>query len=198
MKAFPRHLVWGIVAAVPLVFLAVFFAWPVLTMAARGFLPDGVVDLTGAGEIFTRSRTWRIIGLTLAQAGVGTAISLVLGIPGAYVLYRCHFPGVRFLRGLVTVPFVLPTVVVGLAFRALFVPGGPLDFLNIDGTFSAIVIALVFFNYAVVVRTVGGMWARLDPRAGEAARSLGASAWRAFRTVTLPSLMPAITSAGAV
>src|SRR5699024_864140 len=62
----------------------------------------------------------------------------------------------------------------------------------------AVILALVFFNYAVVVRTVGTMWQSLDPRAVEAARTLGASQTRAFFTVTVPQLAPAIASAGAI
>jgi thiamine transport system permease protein len=56
----------------------------------------------------------------------------------------------------------------------------------------------VFFNYAVVVRTVGGLWSLLDPRLEDAARVLGASRWRAFREVSLPLLRPAIASAAAI
>ena len=119
-------------------------------------------------------------------------------MPGAYVLYRHSFRGRSVVRALVTVPFVLPTVVVGVAFRSLLVDGGPLGFLHLDGTFAAIVAALVFFNYAVVVRAVGGLWERLDPRAEQAARALGASPWKAFRTVTLPALTPAIASAASL
>ena len=148
--------------------------------------------------MFSRPRTWRIVGLTLAQATLGTALSVLLGVPGAYVLYRHSFRGRSFLRAFVTVPFVLPTVVVGVAFRSLLVGGGPLGFLHLDGTFAAIVAALVFFNYAVVVRAVGGLWERLDPRAEQAARALGASPWKAFRTVTLPALTPAIASAASL
>src|SRR5690606_5691239 len=114
------------------------------------------------------------------------------------VLYRCTFRGRMLLRGLVAVPFVLPTVVVGVAFRALLARPGPLGFLGLDGSLAAIVAALVFFNYSVVVRTVGGMWERIDPRAEEAARALGASPWRAFTAVTLPMLTPAIASAASI
>jgi thiamine transport system permease protein len=93
---------------------------------------------------------------------------------------------------------VLPTVVVGVAFRALFATSGPLGGLGLDGTFWAVLAALVFFNYSVVVRTVGGLWEKIDPRAAQAARTLGASRTRAFLTVTLPQLAPAITSAAAI
>ncbi|WP_230976458.1 ABC transporter permease [Georgenia wutianyii] len=191
-------LAWVLAAGVPLAFLSVFFLWPVATMVGRGFLTDGALDLSGIAEILDRPRTWRVIGVTVGQSLTATAVSLLLGVPGAYVLYRCRFRGRRLLRGFITVPFVLPTVVVGVAFRALLVETGPLGSLGLDGTFAAVVAALVFFNYALVVRTVGSLWERLDPRAEEAARALGASPWRAFRTVTLPALAPAVVSAGAV
>ncbi|GAA1993070.1 iron ABC transporter permease [Isoptericola halotolerans] len=194
---------WGAAVAVPLVFLAVFFAWPVVALVVQGFFADDgaggrALDLSGFAEVLGQPRTWRVVGQTLAQASVGTVLSVLLGLPGAYLLYRCRFPGRTLARGLVTVPFVLPTVVVGVAFRNLFTPSGPLGWLGWEESFAGVVVALVFFNYAVVVRTVGGLWERLDPRAEQAARALGATPWRAFRTVTLPALGPAIASAASV
>src|SRR5690606_7552919 len=121
-----RVLGWGVAAAVPLLFLGVFFAWPTASLVARGFVTDGALDLSGFGEVLGRPRTWRIVGLTLLQATLGTVLSVLLGLPAAYVLYRCTFRGRTVLRALVTVPFVLPTVVVGVAFRALLAPSGPL------------------------------------------------------------------------
>jgi len=193
-----RWVVWGLVAAVPLAFLGLFFALPTGTLIARGFSTDGALDLSGFGEVFGRPRTWRIVGLTFLQAGLGTALAVGFGIPGAYVLYRRRFRGQWLARALVTVPFVLPTVVVGVAFRSLLAAGGPLGGLHLDGTLVAIVAALVFFNYSVVVRTVGGFWAHLDPRAEQAARVLGAPPWRAFVSVTLPALAPAVTAAASI
>jgi len=193
-----RWVVWGLVAAVPLAFLGLFFVLPTGTLIARGFSTDGALDLSGFGEVFGRPRTWRIVGLTFLQAGLGTALAVGFGIPGAYVLYRRRFRGQWLARALVTVPFVLPTVVVGVAFRSLLAAGGPLGGLHLDGTLVAIVAALVFFNYSVVVRTVGGFWAHLDPRAEQAARVLGAPPWRAFVSVTLPALAPAVTAAASI
>ncbi|SDB84935.1 thiamine transport system permease protein [Sanguibacter gelidistatuariae] len=184
--------------AVPVAFLGIFFVWPVSALVGRGFWVEGALDLGGFAEVFSQPRTWRIVGLTLAQGVLGTVLSVGLGVPGAYVLYRCSFRGQGVVRALVTVPFVLPTVVVGVAFRALLSESGPLGWLGWDGTFAAIIAALVFFNYSVVVRTVGGLWEHLDPRAEQAARALGASPACAFRTVTLPALAPAIASAAAV
>jgi thiamine transport system permease protein len=189
---------WVLAAGLPLAFLTVFFAWPVVTLVARGFVADGALDLGGFADVFSRPRTWRIIGLTLAQAGTATVLAVLLGVPGAYVLFRCRFPGRGALRAFVSVPFVLPTVVVGVAFRAVLADDGPLGWLDLDGTFAAIVAALVFFNYTVVVRTVGALWEHLDPRAEQAARALGASPVRAFVEVTLPALGPAIASAASL
>src|SRR5690625_5079550 len=191
-------LLWSLAAAVPLAFLAVFFALPVTALALRGFAPDGAVDLSGFAEVFSRDRTWRILRLTLLLGAAGTLCSVLLGVPGAYVFYRRTFRGQRVLRAFITVPFVLPTVVVGVAFRAVLASDGPLGFLGLDRTVPAVVLALVFFNYAVVVRTVGGMGERVGPRTEQAARALGAAPARAFWSVTLPALTPALASAAAV
>ena len=178
----------------PLAFLAVFFAWPVIGLVARGFVGDDGFSLNGVSDVLSSPRTWRIIGQTLTLAVAGTVVSVLLGVPGAYLLYRCRFPGRGFVRALVSVPFVLPTVVVGVAFGSLFAPSGPLGWLGLHESFPAIVLALVFFNYSVIVRTAGALWARLDPRAAEAARVLGASPARVFATVTLPAIAPAVVS----
>ncbi|XPP26453.1 MAG: ABC transporter permease [Leucobacter sp.] len=189
---------WAVAAAIPLGFLTLFFAWPVLALLATGFQDGGSFSLAGIPEVFDESRSWRVIGQTLTQASLGTALSLLLGIPAAFVLYRLDFPGRGFLRGLATVPFVLPTVVVGVAFTALLGPGAPLEWLGLDQSLTAIVLALAFFNVTVVARTVGGFWAQLDTRPEQAAQMLGASPARVWWTVTLPTLAPAIASAASL
>jgi thiamine transport system permease protein len=179
-------------------FLLVFFAWPVTALVARGFVVDGQPTLAGVQEVLAAPRTWRILTQTFTQAILGTLASVLLGVPGAYVLYRCRFPGRRLARAVVSVPFVLPTVVVGVAFQSLLAPKGPLGNLHLQESLTAIVAALVFFNYSVIVRTVGALWSRLDPRAEDAARSLGAGRLRVLATVTLPALAPAIASGAAL
>jgi len=191
-------LFWVLATLVPVGFLAVFFAWPAGALIARGFVEDGRPTLEGFTAVFAEPRTWRILRQTLSQALWGTALSVLLGVPGAYVLYKTRFPGRGLVRAVATIPFVLPTVVVGVAFKTLFAATGPLGFLGLDETFAVIVAALVFFNFSVIVRTVGGLWARLDPRLGEAARVLGASPLRVLATVTLPALAPAIASGAAI
>jgi len=182
----------------PVLVLAVFFLLPVGGMLGRGLWPDGHFDAGGALATLGRPRVHRVIWFTLWSSTVATAITVALGVPSAYVLHRLRFPGAALLRSAMLVPFVLPTVVVGVAFRQLLAEGGPLGSLGLDGTPAAIIAALVFFNVAVVVRAVGASWDGLDPRPGEAAAALGAGPGRVFWTVTLPALRPAIVAAASV
>ncbi len=184
--------------AVPVAFFAVFFAYPVSAIVGRGLKTDGVWQFGRIGEVLTRPDILDVLCFTTWQALASTALTLLIALPGAYVFARFDFPGKQVLRAVVTVPFVLPTVVVGTAFLALLGRGGLLDELwglRLDTTVWAILLAHVFFNYAVVVRTVGGLWSQLDPRQEEAARVLGAGRFAAWRRVTLPALAPAVAAA---
>ncbi|MEU9995114.1 iron ABC transporter permease [Streptomyces sp. NPDC050848] len=183
---------------VPVAFFALFFAWPVASIVERGLRVDGSWEFGRFGETLSRPEILDVLWFTLWQALASTALTLLIALPGAYVFARFDFPGKGLLRAVVTVPFVMPTVMVGTAFLALVGRGGLLDELwgiRLDTTVWAILLAHVFFNYAVVVRTVGGLWAQLDPRQEEAARVLGASRFTAWRTVTLPALVPAVAAA---
>ncbi|MDO5735988.1 MAG: iron ABC transporter permease [Propionibacteriaceae bacterium] len=188
------RIAWVVAGAIPVLFLAVFFLAPVSNLVLRGFHDDGVWSLAGFTEVFSAPRTWRILWFTLSTATLATLLCVLLGLPVAYLLYRCRFPGRGVLRAIVAVPFVLPTVVVAVAFGSLFNPGALLGFLQLKESYPAILLALCFFNVAVVVRTTGSVWARLDPRLGQAAQVLGASPVRTLLTVTLPALGPAIAA----
>lgn len=184
--------------ALPVAFFAVFFAVPVAAIVARGLKVDGSWQFGRIGEVLGQSDIQQVLWFTTWQALASTGLTLLIALPGAYVFARFDFPGKQVLRAVVTVPFVLPTVVVGTAFLALIGRGGLFDELwgvRLDTTVWAILLAHVFFNYAVVVRTVGGLWSQLDPRQEEAARMLGASRPRAWWTVTLPALAPAVAAA---
>ncbi|CAM5253932.1 iron ABC transporter permease [Streptomyces canarius] len=184
--------------ALPVAFFALFFAWPVAAIVARGLKTDGAWHLGRIADVVTQPDIRHVLWFTTWQALASTGLTLLLALPAGYVFARLDFPGKHLLRAVVTVPFVLPTVVVGSAFLALVGRGGLLDELwgvRLDTTVWAILLAHVFFNFAVVVRTVGGLWAQLDPRQEEAARMLGASPLTAWRKVTLPALAPAVAAA---
>ena len=193
-----RSLALIALAALPVAVLAVFFVLPVTGMVRRGFVTDGSWDAGTVVRVLGRAEIHRAIWFTLWSSSVATALSVLLGLPAAYALYRLAFPLRRLVRAALLVPFVLPTVVVGVAFRELLGESGPLAALHLDGTSAAIVAGLVFFNVAVVIRSVGAAWESLDARPAEAAAALGASPWRVFRTVTLPALRPSIVSSASV
>jgi thiamine transport system permease protein len=174
---------------VPLAFLAVFFAFPLAAIVERGLRSgDGLASLL---DVLTDPLTRDVVWFTVWQAFASTALTIAASLPAAYVLGRFAFPGRSLVRALVVVPFVLPTVVVALAFLAILPDG-------LERGWAAILVAHVFFNVAVVVRVVGTFWAGLDPRVSEAAATLGAGPWRRFREVTLPLLAPSLAAAAAV
>ena len=165
---------------VPVVFVAVFTLWPAFATLRRGFDITAVVTEAGL-----RSTVW----FTAWQAALSTVITLVVGLPVTWVLARHEFTGRRLVRALTLVPFVLPTIVVGLAFRAVL----PTSLHT--GTF-ALVVAHVFLNVAVVVRVVGARWESHPQAFDEAAATLGATVVSRFRTVTWPLLRGSVTAAG--
>jgi thiamine transport system permease protein len=176
-------------AALPLAFLAVFFAWPLVAIFRRSLVVDGALDVPV--DVLTSSSTWDVAWFTLWQATVSTILTLVAGLPFAWALARFSFPGRSMVEALVLVPFVLPTIVVATAFIALLPDG-------VERSVWAILLAHVFFNVAVVVRVVGAFWAGLDERLWDAAATLGAGPLERWRRLTLPLLAPALASAASI
>ena len=185
-------------ALIPLAVLGVFFVLPVSGMVGKGFVHDGRLDVAGVIDVLTRPEIQRAVWFTVWTSTVATLLAGTLGLPAAYVLHRLAIPGRTWIRAILVVPFVLPTVVVGVAFELVIGDSGPLGFLGVDGSPIAIVAGLVFFNTSVVIRVVGGAWESLDPRPAEAAAALGASPRQVLRDVTLPALRPAVVSAATV
>lgn len=182
-------------AIAPLAFLAAFFWYPIFAILERG-LGGGFSSIS---EVFGRRGIWGVIWFTVWQAAASTVLTVVIGLPIAGALARYRIKGRRIIRAFLTVPFVLPTVVVASAFASTFevfgLAGGAVD---LEHSIWAILLAHAFFNIAVVVRTVGAFWSGLDRRPEEVARTLGASRFGAFRLITLPQLGPAIAAASAI
>jgi molybdate transport system permease protein len=142
--------------------------------------------------------------LSLETATLATAVSLILGVPLAWVLARTDLPGRRFVRALVTVPLVLPPVVGGVALLLVFgrrgLLGAWLDThfgITLPFTTAGVVVAEAFVAMPFLVISVEGALRGADARYEEAAATLGAGRWTAFRRVTLPLVAPGI-AAGAV
>jgi molybdate transport system permease protein len=140
--------------------------------------------------------------LSLVTATAATAISLVLGVPLAWVLARLRFPGRGLLRALVLLPLVLPPVVGGVALLLAFGRRGIVgrhleDWFTLPFTTAGVVVAETFVAMPFLVVAVEGALRSMDRRYEQAAATLGASRWATFRRVTLPLVAPSVT-AGAV
>jgi molybdate transport system permease protein len=142
--------------------------------------------------------------LSLLTATSATAVCLVLGVPLAWLLARIEFPGRRLVRALVTVPLVLPPVVGGVALLLVFgrrgLVGEWLDSafgITLPFTTAGVVLAEAFVAMPFLVISVEGALRGADSRYEEAAATLGATRWTAFRRVTLPLIAPGV-AAGAV
>ncbi len=157
-----------------------------------------VEDLFTSGPV--RSALW----LSMSTSIVATLISVVLGVPLAWLLARSGIPGRSVLRAVCTLSMVLPPVVAGVAlFLALGRRGlvGRLldEWFGVTLPFSApaVVLAQVFVAMPFLVLTVDAALEQLDVRYEDAARTLGGSEWYVFHRVTLPAIRPALAT-GAV
>lgn len=182
---------WAL-AALPLTFLAVVLVAPALRLLAEGW---GAESLWAPWQdAYLRGRLlW-----SFAQAAITCGATLLLGLPMAWVLARLEFPGRRWmLRGLM-LPFVVPTLVAAMGVLALMGPrgllvqwGGP----DLQGTPWLLLYGNLFFNLCVVVRAGVDALSSVSAARVAAARSLGATPWRAFWRVEWPAIAPWLASA---
>ena len=132
------------------------------------------------------------IGLTIFTATVATLIAALFGVPLAYLLARRNFPGRRLVQGLIELPVVVPHPVAGIALL-LFLGrrsevGGTLAQLGLEfvSHVPGIVAAMLFVSAPILVSGAREAFRSVDPQLERVARTLGDTAWQAFRSVTLP------------
>lgn len=190
----------------PLVYLGIFFLYPLLAILTRSLGGESGFDFDPFRSLVTDPYYIGRIWFTIWQALVSTLLTLVVGLPTAFLFARYEFPGKTFLKATSTLPFVMPTIVVAMGFLALFGSQGIVNTalinvfgfssppVNITNSLTIIFMAHAFYNYAIVVRIVSALWANLDPSLEQSARVLGAGRIRTFYHVTLPLLSPAIVS----
>ncbi|MDE0801837.1 MAG: ABC transporter permease [Acidimicrobiales bacterium] len=181
-------------AAVALLFVVV----PVLALVQRAPWSD----LT---SLVTEPIVTDALRLSIVSASVATLVSLVVGVPLAWVLARATFTGRSFVRALVILPMVLPPVVGGAALLFAFGRRGLVGEAVYDQTgfvlpFSiwGVIAANTFVAMPFLVVTVESGLRSVDARYEEAAATLGASRWMIFRRITLPNVAPAIVAGAAL
>jgi molybdate transport system permease protein len=176
---------------------ALFFVLPLAGLVARA-------PWSSAAGILADPQVALALRLSLVCSLASTALALVLGVPLAWVLARLRFPGKSLLRGLTTLPMVLPPVVAGVALLLAFgrrgligMPIASATGLSLPFTTPGVIVAESFVAMPFLVITVEAGLRSMDVRFEEAARTLGAGRWTVFRRVTLPLIGPSL-AAGAV
>lgn len=169
----------------PVACTGLFVLIPLATMLVSHLRPGTLVEVLSDGSMLETVRFSALL------ATASTALTLALGLTATWALSRHRFAGSTLLRGAVTVPFLMPAVVVA---------SGVLGALPSDHNrgFVPILWAHLVFNVAVIVRVVGPRWAMVDRRLERAAASLGADPWRVLWTVVRPEIGPSIAAAGSL
>jgi thiamine transport system permease protein len=185
------------------IFMGLFFFYPLARILWLGLNPSALKSL----DLASLQLAFHSFLFTFYQAALSTLLTLVLGVPAAFLFARFVFKGKSLLRALTAIPFMLPTVVVAAGFNALLGPRGWVNLglidlfhlqtasISIVGTLGAILLAHVFYNTTIVIRLVGTSLSQLDPRMEQAAQSLGADPSHVLTRVTLPLLRPSILAA---
>jgi molybdate transport system permease protein len=182
---------------VPAAIALAFLALPLVGLLVRAPWSSLPRRLTAPGVLDA-------LRLSLVTATAATAVSIVFGVPLAWLLARARFPGRRLVRALVTLPLVLPPVVGGVALLLVLGRRGLVGSW-LDSTFGVtlpfstpgVVVAEAFVAMPFLVISVEGALRAADARFEDAAATLGADRWTTFRRVTLPLVAPGI-AAGAV
>ena len=166
----------------PVGFVAVFLVLPLFNSIATFF------SASTTREVLTDSSMLGVLWFSLWQATVSVVATMVFALPATWALSRFQFPGARLCRGLLTAPFVLPSIVVAAGVLAISQRTGV----------ASILWAHVVFNVAVVLRIVSPRWALINPRYEESAATLGASPRQTFAHIVWPNIRSAVNSSAAL
>jgi molybdate/tungstate transport system permease protein len=190
------RLSWMMIAFIlPGTLLLIFVVVPPLKMVLT-VSPHGLLD-TLDDTVALRS-----IWLTFYASLIATIVGFVLGVPLAYLLARSDFPGKGFIEGLINVPIVIPHTVAGIAllfvFGRSFLVGrafGSIGLHFVDST-AGIVVAMMFVSVPFLVNSAQEGFRQVDVRLENVARTLGASRWQSFLTISLPLASRSILAGG--
>lgn len=185
---------FGITLAFTLFYLLVVVLIPLSGL----FFKASHLSLPAFWEAVTSKRVMHAYQISFGLSLLAALINSFFGLILAWILTRYQFPFKKLVDAMVDLPFALPTAVAGIALTALYAPQGwvgqylvPLG-INVAFTPLGILLALMFVGLPFIVRTVEPILQDVDKELEEAALSLGATRWQAFRKVIFPSIFPAL------
>ncbi len=189
-KIFPA-IILGII---PILFLSIFYFYPLLGIFIKSFLSKGLFDFSGFSKVYNSHRIAKIIWFTFYQAGISSILTMMVALPCAFVISNFEFKGKKLIMIIATIPFVLPTIVVAAAFQALLGNNGLINSINIENSLYLIFFAHVFYNFSVVLRITSSFWSYIQREITEAGYMLCATPFQVFYKITLPLLRPALSA----
>lgn len=206
---YTRRKVRGEIYLIPaFLFMLIIFYIPLSGILVKGVQSEnGSFSLAGILGIISSSYYRKILIFTLFQALVSTVLSVLIGLPGAWVMSHYSFPGKKLIKAVITIPFILPSILVVLGFVLFFGKNGVLNnALNTLGfgdikilySFKAIILAHIFYNFPIAIRIISSLWAKIPQSQMMAAQSLGAGKVRVFRTITFHQILPAILTSAMI
>jgi len=170
-------------------FLAIFLFFPLLSISFRSFNSWQTLSYVLSNPYYMQR-----IFFSFYQALLSTVLTVAVALPSAIFFAKYDFSGKRLIKTVFTIPFVMPTVVAAIGFLTLIGPKGITN-INLKGSLFIILLAHIFYNYALVLRIVSSHLESLGPNIFEAADTLGANSFKKLREITLPLAMPAIIAA---
>jgi len=185
------------------VFFILFLFYPLWYAFAQSLVVNGNLTLTFY-ELMVTSPVYQEAILNSFRLGMITTIATtLLSLPLAFLLVRYNCFGKGFLNGLILVPMVLPPFVGAIGMKQMFARFGSINLLLLDigfidqpidwfggGGFWGVVILEVLHLYPIMYLNVAAALANVDPSLEEAARNMGSSGFRLFRSVTFPLMLP--------
>jgi iron(III) transport system permease protein len=195
-----------ILYTVCLLVFAVCFGWPLSQILSGGFLIDGRFTLTYLFGVFQNPIYAEGLFNSLRIAIGTTLLTLLIGIPLAWVNTRYDYNGKRLLSALLLLPMVLPPFVGAIGFQKMFgqygaintlLQLGPVDWLG-KGRYWGVIFLQALALYPILYLNASAALANIDPAMEEAAANLGCNGIRKFRKITLPLMMPGLFAGGTI
>ncbi len=188
----------------PFIFLLIFFYFPLILIVKNSFIVgNSQFSFGNFIRLFQDPYQVHVIFFTLYQAFLSVILTLIIGLPAAFIFSYYDFPLKKILKSMMMVPFILPSIIVALGFVLLFGNNGFINkFLEIFHfkiyflySFKAILVAHAFYNFPIILKMVSESLENFNQHFIDAAKSLGANNRVIFFKILLPGILPTIINA---